>query len=67
MPGKPSRQKWHSLGENCFVNPKICLADRKLNNMIEEGKLSEWKASTGEGPLFTLEDWMVLNDSSGCG
>lgn len=42
---KLSLQKWHTLGENCFVSPKICLADEKLNNMIKEEKLSSriWK------------------------
>lgn len=24
------------LGKNCFVNLQTCLADEKLNNMIEE-------------------------------
>ena len=25
--GKLSLQKWHMQGENCFISPKICLAD----------------------------------------
>lgn len=29
-------------GINCFISPKICLADEKLNNMIEEERLSKW-------------------------
>lgn len=39
---KPSLEKWHTLGENCFISPKICSADEKLNNMMEAEKLSRW-------------------------
>lgn len=29
-------------GINYFISPKICLADEKLTNMIEEERLSKW-------------------------
>lgn len=40
--GKPSLQKWHGLGKNCFVCPQICLANEKLGNVIAEENQSKW-------------------------